>query len=285
MIVESLPDRDRATGRRLNEDLEPLCIREGFKLQFECVTSRDALFDLLVRLGDRCRQEGWMPLLHLEMHGREDKAGLVLSNGDFVSWRELIQHLRAINRACANNLTVVLPVCWGIHVQDEVFRASGVSKATPFVALIAPGRKVWPDEIETATRRFYEIALSTGGGDLNAALEAMNAAVERVKSFDQPSNPYNLYLSPRLFVAGVLQYLWKYCRGQENRARLEAFDIPMYARRFLLSDDPGNVGRFKIAEDEILREFREAESRADKQPERQMRLVSRPIVDRGPAKP
>lgn len=292
VIIESLEEGARATGRRLYEDIEPIALRD----EMTCFPplmprSRTELLRMLRAIAARCADpaEKLMPLIQIDTHGRDDRQGLVLCNGDFVPWDVLGAAFRAINIASANRLVVVLAACHGFRALSVLALQDALKKASPFFALIGPDRKVWPDEIESAMRKFYGIVLPTG--DLTAATNAINP-------------PFEFYLCSRLLLRATLDYLWKNCRGRSKKERVEklttalieqsgsprmsvsdarravkarinpeAFDFDKYARRFLMSDHPRNMGRFTVTRDDLLREFREAQARAE--PNKKYRATSR----------
>lgn len=293
VIIESLrAGEDRPTGRRLYEDIDPIAIREKMTCFPPLIPrSRPELLKMLRAIAARCADptEKLMPLIQIDTHGADDRRGLVLSNEDFVPWDVLGAAFRAINIVCANRLVVVLAACHGFRALSVLAEREVLKKVSPFFALIGPDRKVWPDEIESAMRKFYPIVLSSG--DLTAATDAINP-------------PFEFYLCSRLLLRATLDYLWKNCRGRSKQQRIErlttalmeknasrgisvadarravkarirpkTFPFDKYARRFLMSDHPCNTGRFTVTREDLLREFRNAQARA--KPNQPFRATSR----------
>lgn len=206
-IIESLPEMQLSTGKRLYEDN---LIWRGLKidgLHFELSQPRTAssFFDILQRIRSEAHK-GTYPLIHIEAHG--SKEGLEVASGEFIPWEELRQSLTEINIACKNNLTVVMAACEGIYL----FQIVQPIHRAPFCGLIGPKRKVTASEILRDYSSFYSELLESFDG--NKALEALNT--------NFPDEKIYLYAGCNyLFSVVYKNYHYKQCTGSALQQRIE----------------------------------------------------------------
>ena len=99
VVIESIPDGQPHTGKKIFEDLQTHCAYHGFtlSLKYMAVRSKDELCTALDAVEIDARLNGHRPILHIECHGSDDEKGLVLSDDSFVGWEELKPILTAIN--------------------------------------------------------------------------------------------------------------------------------------------------------------------------------------------
>src|SRR5438552_18637966 len=88
VIVESLRSDERKTGKYLHDDLSAFCLAQKFDLQLLQISTA-AEFRKIMELLTVAARKGFRPIVHLEIHGRDDRAGLVFDpSGDFMPWDE-----------------------------------------------------------------------------------------------------------------------------------------------------------------------------------------------------
>lgn len=176
VVIESLDPGDRRTGWDLYESqLKPLeAAFDGLEVSYVWVQDRAALEALIVRLTSEADERRW-PIIHIEAHGNEHVLGLADCN---VFWQELGALMAPLNRATRFNLIVTLAACHGAFFA----KALDPFKPAPFLHLVSPAERIYPDEVEECFRAFYWHLLSQGppepGGvlDLSAAFAALRAA-------------------------------------------------------------------------------------------------------------
>lgn len=119
-VIESLPDGEEKTGTALYNDL----LRwqenryEGFSsILIEPQNKNDWNEKLKLILDEA--SNGFLPIIHFEIHGSTNKDGLVLVSGELVSWCEMRQQLVEINIASRMNLFVSLAVCHGAYLLTQ----------------------------------------------------------------------------------------------------------------------------------------------------------------------
>lgn len=175
VIVQSLGKDEFHTGKKLNDDLEILNQAHdlGLDIELHDVETKKELLDLLSRLTKEARQIESFPILHLEIHGSNDKKGLVLASGEFVGWQELKNPLVNLNIVTKNNLFIVLAVCHGAYLL-ELFLPTDRS---PCWGMIGPESQISAGNLLQSYSVFYEELLKTGDG--NKAVKLLNGKVQK----------------------------------------------------------------------------------------------------------
>ena len=141
-ILQSLPDGEISTGRKLFEDLDTLnTVKDiGLEIKFYNIcTSKEFIYVIFSLIAEAKKSE-MIPILHIEAHGTPDRKGIVLASGEVVTWKELKDPLMQLNEATKNNLIVVLASCWGGYLM-EILTPVHKAKA-PCWGLIGPSDKI-----------------------------------------------------------------------------------------------------------------------------------------------
>jgi hypothetical protein len=114
-IVESLPEGESRSGKRLWDELDDHCSAHPVNLRIGYLEAPSA--DVLIGyLDDLCldiQASGRNAILHIECHGSDDATGLILGDGSYLGWDELKPKLEAINIASRFNLILILGCCYG----------------------------------------------------------------------------------------------------------------------------------------------------------------------------
>lgn len=271
-VIQSLGPTDRLkTGKALFCDqLKPLC-KKNHVNSFYCeLSKKQGFLNVMRRIWKHCETESIYPIIHLEMHGNQDGGGLVISNGDDIRWSEFVPLCKGINRACNNNLFLVMAVCHGY----QAIRKTSIKDISPFCTLIGPSSTVTAGEIQRDFPKFYKQLFQTGDID---------------QAYHHLSNGYGLYKCEQTFIECLVRYLREQCRGKEKKGRTERLltealknrvdgNIPIskirrkikkliqpkdqslerFRTRFLMLDVPENKNRFSAScEDAINIAFRE----------------------------
>jgi hypothetical protein len=147
--ITSLREEEQGVTRRILEDLEPVCEREGLPFERYEPKSAQEFLDSLDRIEANARC-GMLPLLHLDMHGSTDGGLLVAATGEEIGWDVIADRLRGINAATGNNLCVVSMACWSFHVVSQL----DISRVVPFFVLLAPEHEIFAGDVEAKTRVF-----------------------------------------------------------------------------------------------------------------------------------
>ena len=261
VVVESLREEERKTGSYLVENLQAELLKDEFSLLQASAVDLAHFRRLMTTLAGE-GQQGFRPILHLEAHGRSDGEGLLFApSGEFLPWQEFADLCRTVNEATRNNLVVVLAACRGY----EAITAVDIARTAPFCFLLGPRSEVQNTDLVATTSGFYRALLAQG--DLAQALGHL-----------PPS--FALFHCERLFVDAFAKYLRAQVIGRGGRANLERLvtkaralypeaevgplrkmlkrrlhddaHFEKFRRRFLMSDAPGNEGRFNVTPREVL---------------------------------
>lgn len=159
-ILQSLGHRDRKTGTELYNDI--LC-RQPYKhdaLSVAPVFEANSLAELRAKLADLATERatvGIGMILHLEMHGADDKSGVVLNSGELMTWQELGDALRKINIATRNNLMVTMATCYGGYLLQTI----RPSQPAPMYFMLGSMREESEADLLEAYTVFYETLFDT----------------------------------------------------------------------------------------------------------------------------
>jgi len=115
VIIQSLVN-EKLTGEELYND----CVRRRIDYQNKPMThrlqnvhSKEELIELLRYFQYNASLLTGGILIHLEMHGDAALKGLILSNGELIEWKELIELFRPINIITCNKLFISMATCNG----------------------------------------------------------------------------------------------------------------------------------------------------------------------------
>ncbi|MFH1468346.1 MAG: hypothetical protein ABIO70_28415 [Pseudomonadota bacterium] len=279
-VVQSLRPGEKATGARLHEEelqglLEELA-SVGAEIGSELVNvaGRRDLLDFLERVRNEVGSIGRFPVLHVEIHGTDDKTGLRLASGEFVPWSDLVSPLTAINAEMRNNLFLTLAVCSGAYLAQILSAAH----PAPFWGLVGPHDREWDGVLLDGFTAFYKVFLTEldGRKALHALREATDAAQANAKYlfFDAESTfrkAFRAYVEQKCSAEAVetrLKWISEQARGldaltKEQREALTA-DVrdrmldprPAFQdfRRvhFMIDKFPENDARFPMTFEEVM---------------------------------
>lgn len=167
IVLQSLPQGNMSTGRRLIEDIEPanLYYMRNIAIEFANVATKIEFVDYLRTLANGVTSDSGM-VLHIECHGADDQTGLILADDSFVSWDELKSAITPINVATKCKLILVLAACYGAHSFGTLLTERLVEGGrAPCFALLGPTDAVFPDELLSTFTAFYKELLAQISSD------------------------------------------------------------------------------------------------------------------------
>lgn len=214
---------------------------------------------------------GHVPFVHLDMHGDQKKGLEINPSGEFISWRELKTNCQQINRACNNNLALVLTSCFGFHAITVI----SIKETSPFFLLIGSEEVVEAGFIDSRFKAFYSSLLQDGNID---------------KAIQHIQKHYKLYLSETMLVNTFAKYIVAGCKGKNRQERIERLitefkrgsdsqlmnisesrkilrrfikpneaSLQRFKNSFLMANHPNNHGRFNVSLDYIMEELHNQE--------------------------
>ncbi len=145
---------------------------ERYNLEFRSAENRTSFFKALEDFKQKLAvlTTGYRPILHVESHGHEEGAGLLLGSGEFVRWDELRPYLREANTRTRFNFLVVMAACNGFSIVHSVPAHEGA----PFWGAVGPNKSVYDVDMSESFAAFYSALLSTYNGTI--AFQALNEA-------------------------------------------------------------------------------------------------------------
>lgn len=120
-----------------------------------CVISREAL-EAALRIGlpeEMAVWKGRLPVLHISAHGGTD--GIQLSNKEIITWAELKELLKPINKAFNGALLVCMSSCHGYAGSRMAMHPD--ESDLPFFALVGSGGTPTWSETAIAFATFYHL--------------------------------------------------------------------------------------------------------------------------------
>lgn len=230
--IHSLPEQEMGPSRRILEDLEGLATVGGFPVFEYAVRNRAELSDVFRQLTAKAEQ-GLRPVLHVDAHGTVADGLMLAPSGERVGWSEIIDDLRGLNVATANNLTCIFALCFGLHLYKQV----SLKRPVPAYLFCAPPEKISVGFLELQTVAFYREMNRTS--NVTAAFEATLGGV--MQSFHCQG----------LFLQSLLRYIRTYCIGRMRQDRLERMVTAVMKRNDIVNPSSAQL---KLARREI-REF------------------------------
>lgn len=260
-IIESLNDTDLLTGTNLYNDL----LRYKLPLSsilYDGIIDRGDWNQTIDKIINNC-QLGDIVFIHLEIHGREDGAGIVLHNGDFISFIDVCEDFRRINKKIGCNLFVSLAVCHGLFLITGMVPLQEM----PFCGIIGSQETISESDLEIRFYEFYKCFLDYGNIDF--AMQELENANPGLPSSYKYVKPDEIFFNAwEKYIENVKKEEWrkenaKIVAKQENLTRPQRRKFErdfekkstQYAARlfkekseqfFMLKDFPENRDRFYI---------------------------------------
>jgi len=135
-FLSSLDVDELQTARRIRDSVQDEIDRAGVPINtnLKFVDSATELFDAIERIGEQALEDGKGVVLQIDAHGASDRSGIVLKNGELVTWSDLKERLITLNPATRFNLLVVSSLCYGANQID----ASTPLEESPFWGMVGP---------------------------------------------------------------------------------------------------------------------------------------------------
>lgn len=170
-VLESLLDQEDKTGEILfNDTIKRNSERTDlFYTKFLKVPDKTTLIEYLKTINEYSKKQ-YHPFIHFEIHGSEEKDGLVLKSGELIKWNELADETRQINVTTRNNLVISLATCYDAYFCTEM----KILKAAPFCGCVCATSQIPTYEIIPRFTIFFETLFDSRDFDL--AITHLNEA-------------------------------------------------------------------------------------------------------------
>lgn len=122
-VIESLNGaKEKLTGEELYNDLLRWKKNQHKDLKTELIQVEDKseFHKKIDFIKKECATKGKKPIIHFEIHGSNDKTGLILNSGEIIKWSELYNDLIDINSIIGNNLFLTMAVCHGAYIMKLI---------------------------------------------------------------------------------------------------------------------------------------------------------------------
>lgn len=161
IFIESLEAGERKTGLELYNDCIVRYIgyhKSKILHNFHEAITKSELIDILNYYVFSSPYLNGGILIHLEMHGSEDKSGLILANGELITWMELVDLFRQININAENKLYITMATCYGRYL----YKGISIDKKSPYSCYISTSTTTNPSEIIEQFSLLFENLIKTG---------------------------------------------------------------------------------------------------------------------------
>lgn len=289
IIIESLPDEERqirdgklmSSGEYYIENLFPYCnsFREQpVQTDLRVADSALELFNHLDSICKRVHDVDEIPLIHFEIHGRDQKDGMTLKNGDFVDWHTLLEKLTDINVASANHLFVVFATCSGAFNIKYIMPRE---RPFPYYAAIAPDKPDFPIFLEQRYSLFYISMIIDGdmekafkdviSGEGYARIISSTCEFYLYQAFNDVICNLKAKQSHQNTIDKLIDLLSRrdtqsfHMSSDELRRRIQAMlsdpslgsnTLQRMKDKYLMANDTRNVNRFGFTVEELLTAFK-----------------------------
>jgi hypothetical protein len=206
IIIESLPNGERKTGKELYDDRFSYLklLHTDITFDYQNIDNSEQLASLLKNIEKRAKNNGEKPILHFEFHGLENTEGFKLASGERLLWSWLTQYLQNINRETANNLVITTSVCYGAYL----LKITSIEQS-PFYALVGATTELFDDELLRGYEEYYTEFLATN--DIVKALSKLK---------DIPNHKeFQLFETEEIFIKGAINYLRYECEPKRLTER------------------------------------------------------------------
>ncbi|MEQ2027796.1 hypothetical protein ABLB84_19080 [Xenorhabdus szentirmaii] len=166
IILDCLSDGECQTAKHLYENLSDKGFREG--VSYLKVPDVDAFRIIIQEIKEFFNPEldiGFQPIIHIEAHG--SPLLMELADKSTISWVELANDLREINKLMKNKLIIFIGTCHGYHF---ILNNHTIKKFSPAYFCIAPLELIPAHDVEIASFTFYNSLLTTGNLTTSANL-------------------------------------------------------------------------------------------------------------------
>lgn len=153
IIIESLKEEERHTGKELYDDLNKT-LGQNFYFEYKEVESATSFKSLLSYIANR--NDYTQPLIHIEAHGSYESSPYVyFANNDFLTASEMEDYFIKINLKSKFNLVVSFATCFGYNQVAAFADSVKDNKPFPFFAMNGLKKEINPSSLLDLYILFY----------------------------------------------------------------------------------------------------------------------------------
>lgn len=152
-VFQSLNEKEKQTGKELiDTTLKYISFSKPYlENEFFDIDSSEEFFKTLEKIIIKAKNENKFYFLHFEIHGNEN--GIVLKNGDFISWKFLLEPMRELNIYYKDQLSIYLAICQG----NSIISSIEPLNRSPFGFIIGSSFEIYNSDILNSFEKFYTI--------------------------------------------------------------------------------------------------------------------------------
>ena len=219
-ILQSLACTDQKTGKELEERINTFSSKNNINFQavlYDLHSLQDWDF-AWNGIYTSISQLNIIPIIHLVMHGNEDKVGIEKGMKGLIDLHDLFEKTRKANVLSHNNIMLSMAVCKGLNVIKYIT----MGRPMPFCSILASQESLCnPVSLENFSI-YYQTLLQTG---------SIDKAFECLQKHGGEADKYKQMKSEQLFANVMQMYLDNKCNDKaiEERtkeiAQMGGFDI------------------------------------------------------------
>ncbi|MGL1886203.1 MAG: hypothetical protein OCD76_06785 [Reichenbachiella sp.] len=159
-VIQSLDSDERQTGLNLFENVLKYKTWQYSNINVEVYDTANLkeTLSLLEHVKSQVLEQNTLPYLHFEIHGSENRDGLVLRSGELLNWLVLADYLRDINIASQNNLFISMATCYGAYL---IKAFDQFNKPCPFYGFIGPTDNIGNRDLEDSYSEYFTTLLDS----------------------------------------------------------------------------------------------------------------------------
>lgn len=265
-VIESLGSNEKTGQELYNSVIRWFEDHRGIRTEFNQVENKEELISVLEQIASDCNSNELNPLIHLEIHGLNDKSGLALVE-DSISWGELAFYLRKINKASNWNLNLTMAVFYGNYFLGSL----SPTEPSPVAGFVGSFEEIFEHDFVPRFDEFYTKLRETLNLD-----EAIRAMMNQNQQFENGfayidarrifTDVYNSYLQEQFSDEVLWERFVRACNEKSISAEIEMFqpfvELCLGSRErifnrhkntfFMIDEFPENEGRFPISLNEVI---------------------------------
>lgn len=245
VVLDSIPDGEFNTARRLKEDLNDIASYslDGLIVHYIRIENIPSLEKAIFHIVNEIQTKALRPWIHLEAHGLSDESGFQLADRSEYSWEKWKNIITPLNIATQLNLVLVLALCFG----GSFASAIRTTDRAPVLGLIGPTREVTVREIERGFSSFYHTLFKSFS--FKEAIKTLNSTA---------SAQYYHVSAERFFYTVWAKYKIDLCSTEEINKRARRMYRTVKKQKLPKSPSIGQLKRLiRSKEKSLFEEYRD----------------------------
>lgn len=225
-LITSSRIGEEGVTRRLVEDIADVSNSGGnFNFSHARIHNGDGYFQLLDKILHEI-DDGLRPIIHLDMHGSQDRGLEIGPTGEFIDWVTVIDTLRVLNSKLHNELVILMTACHGLYSILPI----SFEKTAPFLCLVAPEKEVKVGEIQDRVPEFYRELFSSS---------SLACACQKL------GKEFTYFHCAEFLFKTLSRYIKEQCKGSGGRKRIEKLLTELMENSLDLGISDVNISKYR----------------------------------------